>query len=626
MTFPAPTGGASLILAFRAQQPVLVVGANQLAASRVFSALEADYPVVVLARGGLQSACQEIVWRAEQGQITFVDLDAQHPPSPTNAPPTPSTSAASDRDLEAFAAYLQSIDGASLVCVTDTVLGDQTAARRPRASATQLWQLCRARNLPVNVTDMPDLCDFTFASTHRFVDPHTEQKSPLQVAVVTNGQGCRLSSRVRREIVAKLPRDVGAAVSRVGTLRRLAKESSVDVAAEESWIDEDNAPTPNRPVPQRSATETAFESVRRRMKWVAQVSEYWPYSRLAAMAQEDMDHVLNGDGLGLTLDASAPQRPQNPDDHPGDSEINSLHALSLLPAPTPPHGRIYLLGSGPGHPGLLTMATHTVLTKRADLVLSDKLVPEAVLALIPPGVEVRIARKFPGNADGAQQEMMEAAVDAAKRGLTVVRLKQGDPTVYGRAGEEVLYFRQHGFEAILIPGVSSALAGPVFAGIPVTQRGAAESFVVCTGVGRQGKEVTLPGYDRPRTLVVLMGVARLAQVLETLMGQTPRRDGSAYPAHTPIAIIERASMPDQRVIVSTLAHVATALASSGEQRPPGMIVVGWAVLSLWGSGDVGVLEPGAEGQDLARVERWLGGEHWRVVEGVDPGWDALSVL
>jgi|SRR5712672_2934125 len=193
-------------------------------------------------------------------------------------------------------------------------------------------------------------------------------------------------------------------------------------------------------------------------------------------------------------------------------------------------------------------------------------------------------------------------------------------------GEEVLYFREKGFESVVIPGVSSALAGPVCAGIPVTQRGAAESFIVCTGVGRQGQDVVLPGYERTRTLIILMGVARIAQVLETLQTPHPedRRNGPSYPAHTPIAIIERASMPDQRVITSTLAHVTTALESNGEQRPPGMIVIGWSVLSLWGSGDVALLNKGAEHDDELRIERWLGGQPWRVTEGFIGGWESLG--
>lgn len=176
--------------------------------------------------------------------------------------------------------------------------------------------------------------------------------------------------------------------------------------------------------------------------------------------------------------------------------------------------------------------------------------------------------------------------------------------------------------------MSSALAAPTFAGIPVTQRGVAESFIVCTGVGRKGKEVKLPGYDRGRTLIVLMGVARITKVLEALKeevdGKSSRRDGPAYPHNTPIAIIERGSMPDQRIVSSTLKNIAAALDSAGEQRPPGMIVIGWAVLALWGKGDVGVLDEGPA-RDEERVKEWLGDANWRIVEGLGEVWDGLSM-
>jgi uroporphyrin-III C-methyltransferase len=125
------------------------------------------------------------------------------------------------------------------------------------------------------------------------------------------------------------------------------------------------------------------------------------------MKEGDIDKVLSGDlGLGPSSNSSLSR--------------TSHHALNLE---TPPHkGRIFLVGSGPGHPSLLTVATRDTLTKYADLVLSDKLVPAAVLDIIPSHVLVQVARKFPGNADGAQVELQEAAVAAARRGLTVVRV------------------------------------------------------------------------------------------------------------------------------------------------------------------------------------------------------------
>ena len=213
------------------------------------------------------------------------------------------------------------------------------------------------------------------------------------------------------------------------------------------------------------------------------------------------------------------------------------------------------------------------------------------------------------------------------------QLKQGDPVIYGRAGEEILYFRKHGIEPLVIPGVSSALAAPIFASIPITQRGVAESFIVCTGVGRQGKDVQLPGYERSRTLIILMGVARLTQVIEALTiisengATSSRREGAAYPKNTPVAIVERASMPDQRVLTSTLENVVKALNSCGEQRPPGMVVIGWSVLALWGEGDVNVLQGEQEedtARDVERVNKWLEDKIWRVREGIDGSWDDLQ--
>ncbi|KAL1739480.1 uroporphyrin-III C-methyltransferase [Schizophyllum fasciatum] len=579
MGFPKPQRGASLMLTFKlSDKTVLIVGGGTVAATRAFAALEADSTVVVVAKGGREAACEELKWRADEQQITLLDWDKLP------------ASSSSESDVQALDAYLASLPSVSFVCVTDTVLG---YTQRSRTSAEQIYSVCRARNIPVNTTDIPQLCDFSFAATHRFEHHETGERSPIQIAVTTNGQGCRLAGRVKRDIIASIPKEIGAAVEKVGQMRSLVKDELPE--EDEHACEDSSTSTPNRPVPQRmpSDPETPAERARRRMKWVAQVSEYWPIHKLAAMTAQDMNAVLTGDSL------AAPQTPPL---------APSIHDLGE-PAR---QGRILLVGSGPGHPSLLTVATRDALTTHADLVLSDKLVPAAVLELIPSTVEVRIARKFPGNNDGAQAEMMEQAVAAAREGRTVVRLKQGDPV--------------HGFEPVVVPGVSSALAGPTFAGVPVTQRGVAESLMVCTGVGRKGRDVQLPGYERARTTVILMGVARLPHVVEALTdhAETTRRSGPAYPPHTPIAIVERASMPDQRVVYSTLKDIVLAMESSGEQRPPGMIVLGWAVLALWEKGDVEVLEEGGEAKDEERIRRWLGEDaSWRVREGLDAQWAGL---
>jgi uroporphyrin-III C-methyltransferase len=400
------------MLAFRMQARLtLVIGSNRLAASRSLSALEADSRVVVLAKGGASKACDELRWRAQQKELEVLDFADLAGPSDTSK----------DNDVESIEAFLDSHGPVALVCITDTMSG---APCRSRTSATQIYNACRQRNIPVNVTDMPDLCDFTFSSTHRFTDPNKGSATPLQVAVTTNGQGCRLAARIRRDMVAAVPAEAGVAVERMGRLRDLAKVSnSVDVEAEEHELSEEmTVLTPNRPVQQRSklSSETDAERARRRMKWVAQISEYSPISRIATLTEDEMSGILEDEHALPALNASpndqrtAAKLPQGPCP-------SSLHSLTLSPKPL--RGRILLVGSGPGHPSLLTVATHTALTRLADLVLTDKLVPAAVLALIPKHVEVRVARKYPGNAEGAQMEMMEAAVEAANAGKTVVRVR-----------------------------------------------------------------------------------------------------------------------------------------------------------------------------------------------------------
>src|SRR5260370_10161046 len=240
-TFPEPQDGVSLLLAFHAQSQtaVLIIGGDQLAATRVFSALEANYEVVTMTPGGRAAVCEELAWRADRAQLTIVNSESDNlrPGSPTKTPMT-----SEECDAHVLGNYLDTHPSVRLVFVTDTVLGGSTSTpRRSRASAEKLNAVCRVRRVPVNITDMPDLCDFMLPSAHRV--PST----PLQLAVTTNGQGCRLGARIRRELVARLPHDAGTAVMRVGELRRLAR-------AEGGADDEHHTPTANLPVSHRNLT------------------------------------------------------------------------------------------------------------------------------------------------------------------------------------------------------------------------------------------------------------------------------------------------------------------------------------------------------------------------------------
>jgi len=602
------------MLAFKSQGgSVLIIGSNTVAATRAFAAREADYNVLLLAPGDLQNACPEIRHRVETAQAEMLSWDDIFPGS-------------EDVVSTGIRSILHDRPQISLVCVADTSLREGEN-RRAFASAQQIYKACRDHRVPVNVADIPELCSFTFPASHRFSNPESGNMTALQIAVTTNGRGCRLGGRFKREIVSRLPRLAGVAVEKIGQLRELSQNTG-SPTPEDKGIDSAyhgfaDSPSPNQPVVSISRAASHIDKAQRRMRWVAQISEFWQIERLAALKHRDMEALLQENQAILNTERQSNGIEKKtsdcqPDIRTSDTRTEHSHHGLILTAPSPrTRGKIYLLGSGIGHPSLLTVAACEILTKKANLVLSDKLVPSSILDLIPDGVQVVIARKFPGNADQAQSELMEMAVEAAERGEIVARLKQGDPMVYGRAGEEILYFREKGFEPVVIPGLSSAIAGPALAGISVTQRGVAETFIICTGVGRQGKEVQMPGYRRERTTVVLMGVARLSQLIQCLTApETPGRDGSPYPGNLPIAIIERSSMPDQRVVLSTLGEIESAFAGLGSQRPPGMIVIGWAVLALAEKGFTDILDGDTEHDDMQRLKAWLGNSSFKVLEGL----------
>ncbi|KAL2210141.1 uroporphyrin-III C-methyltransferase [Sarocladium strictum] len=450
--------------------------------------------------------------------------------------------------------------------------------------ATHISELCRKNRIPVNVVDSPSLCTFTLLSTYT--------DGPLQIGVTTNGRGCKLASRVRREIASSLPHNLGDACARLGEIRKRVQEA--DGAILDGDDLEDSAgqgATFNKLIGVKKEEERE-ELKTRRMRWLAQVCEYWPLKRLATVADSDVETILNTYPTSGTP-SPAPSTPA--------SEV------------PPPLGRIILAGSGPGHPSLLTMATHSAI-QTADLILADKLVPSPVLDLIPRRTPVQIARKFPGNADQAQEELHITALAAVREGKTVLRLKQGDPYVYGRGGEEVKFFWENGIRGddrvVVLPGVTSALSAPLFAQITATQRDVADQVLICTGTGKKGKPPTPPEYVPSRTVVFLMALHRISGLIQelTLPLETEVESGvqtrKLWPLDTPCAVIERASCPDQRVIRTTLERVAEAIETEGS-RPPGLLVVGRAceVLREREEGKAWIVEEGFRGLDgvLGRV-------------------------
>jgi len=249
------------------------------------------------------------------------------------------------------------------------------------------------------------------------------------------------------------------------------------------------------------------------------------------------------------------------------------HMLGKLPERVPPGqplGSVTLVGAGPGDPDLLTIAAYKAL-QAADVVVADRLVSQEILELVQHG-ELKVARKLPGCALEAQREIYRWCAEALLAGKKVVRLKIGDPYVFGRGGEEVLEFRRLGVEPKVIPGISSALAGPLAAGIPVTHRGIANRVVFCTGINKDELVPDVPPYHAEQTCVFLMAVGRLPELVDAL-------SADKYPANTPVAIIERATTPRERTVRTDLTNVV-ADAEANNVKAPAIIVVGGVVLAL----------------------------------------------
>ena len=233
-------------------------------------------------------------------------------------------------------------------------------------------------------------------------------------------------------------------------------------------------------------------------------------------------------------------------------------------------GSVTLVGAGLGDPELLTIKAARMLAE-ADVVVADRLVPQPILDLVKG--ELVVSTKAYGTADEAQAILDATVVEHALAGRSVVRLKGGDPSVFGRGGEEVLRYAELGVHGVrLVPGVSSATSAAGLAGIPLTMRGVADRFLVCTATGKGGAAVDLPAFIPTQTLVLLMGVRRLSHVFATLVDM-------GYPPTLPAAIICRASSPHQTCNRGTLTTLPAA-AAAAKLEPPAIIVVGHVVDAL----------------------------------------------
>ena len=233
-------------------------------------------------------------------------------------------------------------------------------------------------------------------------------------------------------------------------------------------------------------------------------------------------------------------------------------------------GKVYIVGAGPGAPDLITVRAKKLLGL-AEVVLYDRLVNPEILEFIGPGaLLIDVGKRLKQSSSARQNIIHRLMIGHAAHGKTVVRLKGGDPFVFGRGGEEIAALAEAGIRAEVVPGISASVAVPASIGVPVTMRGLASSFGVFAG--HPAEESADDGIDwacaaKIGTAVFLMGVGRLGYIVDRLLEHGRDID-------TPIGLIEKGTLPDQKVVVGTLGNILDRI---GDISPPATIVVGAVV-------------------------------------------------
>lgn len=230
---------------------------------------------------------------------------------------------------------------------------------------------------------------------------------------------------------------------------------------------------------------------------------------------------------------------------------------------------VALVGGGPGDPGLITVRGRQLLAQ-ADVVVADRLAPQALLDELSPDVELIDAAKIPYGRYLAQERINELLVEHARQGKFVVRLKGGDPFVFGRGGEEMLACARAGIPVVVVPGITSPVAVPAAANVPVTHRGVSQEFhVISVHVPPGDPRSTVDWSNLARsagTLVLMMAVERIQPIAKTLIqeGRSPE---------TPVMVVQDGTLPTQRALHATLSTVAERVTAAGI-RPPAIVIVG----------------------------------------------------
>jgi len=367
-----------------------------------------------------------------------------------------------------------------------------------------------ALNIPVNVVDTPHLCDFIF--------PAIVDRNPIVIGISSNGKAPVLARLLRARLETLIPQGYGKLAKLAGEFRSEVKNKIPTLTG------------------RRQFWERAFEGKVSELIFAGNETE------ATAQLQKDLAETAkkianqHSDDTEVATNSAA-----NLDNQDTDSDISNKGKN--------PVGEVYIVGAGPGDPELLTFKALRLM-QQADIVFYDALVSPQVLDLCRRDADKVYVGKKRSNHAVAQLGINELLINEAKKGRRVVRLKGGDPFIFGRGGEEIESLRTHGVPYQVVPGITAANAAASYAGIPLTHRDHSQSVRFVTGFLKAGmpNEKFENLLDTDETVVFYMGLHSLERLTEGLIE-------AGRSSETPIAIVSNASMPNQQVLTGTLASI-----------------------------------------------------------------------
>ncbi|WP_114700032.1 siroheme synthase CysG [Psychrobacter proteolyticus] len=400
-----------------------------------------------------------------------------------------------------------------IIAATD----DETLNHQIHADATEL-------NIPVNVVDTPHLCDFIF--------PAIIDRNPIVIGISSNGKAPVLARLLRARLETLIPQGYGK-------LAKLAGEFRSEVKAKIPTL-----------TGRRQFWERAFEGQVSQLMFAGNETE------ATAQLQADLDST-----------AAAISKKSDDTNSVRESDAIKNVASDESEKNLPAIGEVYIVGAGPGDPELLTFKALRLM-QQADVVFYDALVSPQVLDLCRRDADKVFVGKKRSNHTVAQLGINELLVNHAKQGRRVVRLKGGDPFIFGRGGEEIESLRAHNVPYQVVPGITAANAAASYAGIPLTHRDHSQSVRFVTGFLKAGApNSNFENFlNTDETVVFYMGLHSLARLTEGLVD-------AGRSSETPIAIVSNASMPNQQVLTGTLATIV-AKQEQAQLPTPALLIMG----------------------------------------------------